>query len=183
GEQHMEVTFARIHLVRISALLVTLAGVATAADQATVGALQPVEKRKAASDFVLQDASGKTAKLEDYRGKVLLLDFWATWCTGCKKEIPWFSEYQRTYGSKGFAVVGVSMDKGGWKVLKPFLAENPVPYRMLLGDEATAKRYGIENLPDTFLIDRKGRVAAAYKAVLVDKDNVEAQIKTLLSER
>jgi len=59
-----------------------------------------------------------------------LLDFWATWCGGCKQEIPWFSELQRTYGPRGFAVVGVSLDEGGWNVLKPFLAENKVPYRM-----------------------------------------------------
>jgi peroxiredoxin len=178
----MNVTFARIHLVRISALLVTLAGVVTAADQATA-VLYPVNERKAAPGFILQDASGKTAKLEDYHGKVVLLDFWATWCTGCKKEIPWFSEFQKTYGSKGFAVVGVSRDEDGWKVLRPFLAEHQVPYVMLLGDEAIAKRYEIESLPDTFLIDRKARVAAAYKAVLVDKDKVEAQVKALLSER
>src|SRR5229473_8436920 len=164
----MNVTLVRINLMHAPALLLILAGVAAAAAQATAGvALQPVKERKAAPDLVLQDASGKTAKLEDYRGKVILLDFWATWCTGCKKEIPWFSEYQKTYGPKGFAVVGVSMDEGGWKVLRPFLAEHPVPYRMLLGDDATAKRYGAESLPDTFLIDRKGRVAAAYKAVLV----------------
>jgi peroxiredoxin len=74
------------------------------------------------------------------------------------------------------------MVEEGWKVLKPFLAEHPVPYRMLLGNEATSKRYGIENLPDTFLIDRQGRVAAAYRAVLVDKDNVEDNIKALLSK-
>lgn len=176
----MNVPSIRIHLLRLSVLVVTLAAISAAADPS---GLYSVTDRKTAAEFALQDATGKTAKLADYRGQVILLDFWATWCTGCKKEIPWFSEFQKTYGPQGFAVVGVSMDEEGWKVLKPFLAEHPVPYRMLLGDEATSKRYGIENLPDTFLIDRKGRVAAAYKAVLVDKDNVEAQIKTLVAER
>ncbi len=114
---------------------------------------------------------------------MVLLDFWATWCTGCKMEIPWFSEFQATYGGKGFAVVGVSLDEEGWKVLRPFLAEHTIPYRMLLGDVPMSKRYGIENLPDTFLIDRQGRVAAKYKEALVDKDNVEANIKALLTER
>src|SRR6266853_5573477 len=167
-------TTSRINLLRISALLLTLVGVAAAADQPGIrAALYPEKERKPAPDFALQDATGKTVKIKNYRGKVVLLDFWATWCTGCKKEIPWFSEFQRTYGAKGFAVVGVSLDEGGWNVLKPFLAENKVPYRMLLGDEPTAKRYGIENLPDTFLIDRKGRVAAAYRAGLVDKDDLE----------
>ncbi len=179
----MTVTSVRINLVLAAALLVTLAGVAAAADQPALRAvLQSAKERKPAPDFALQDASGKTVKLKNYRGKVVLLDFWATWCTGCKKEIPWFSEFQKTYGTKRFAVVGVSMDEGGWNVVKSFLAETRVPYRMLLGDDATAKGYGITNLPDTFLIDRNGKVAAAYTAGLVDKDDVESNIKALLSK-
>ena len=180
----MNVTAIRVHLLRVSALLLTLAGIATTADQPTVRAiLQPATERKAAPQFALKDRSGKIVRLKNYRGKVVILDFWATWCTGCKKEIPWFSEFQRKYGPKGFAVVGVSMDEGGWNVVKPFLAETHVPYRMLLGDDPTARRYGIRNLPDTFLIDRQGRVAAAYMAGLVDKDDVVANITTLLSKQ
>jgi thiol-disulfide isomerase/thioredoxin len=68
-----------------------------------------------------------------WRGKVVLLDFWATWCTGCKEEIPSFSEFETTRGPKGFTMIGVSMDEGGWKVLNPFLAETKVPYPMLGG--------------------------------------------------
>ena len=165
----------------VSQLLLAVSGIA--AGQPTVrAALQPSEERKPAADFALQDASNKTVKLKDYRGKVVLLDFWATWCTGCRKEIPWFSEFQARYGAKGFAVVGVSLDEGGWTVLKPFLAEAKVPYQMLLGDDPTAKRYGIRNLPDTFLIDREGKVAAVYIAGIVDKDDVEINIKALLSK-
>jgi cytochrome c biogenesis protein CcmG/thiol:disulfide interchange protein DsbE len=80
-------------------------------------------------------------------------------------------------------VVGVSMDEDGWKVVKPFVAETKVPYRILLGDDPTAQQFGIQNLPDTFLIDRLGRVAAVYRAGLVDKDDVAGNIKALLSER
>jgi len=79
-------------------------------------------------------------------------------------------------------MVGVSLDEGGWSVLKPFLAEHKIPYQMLLGNDPTAERYGIKNMPDTFLIDREGRVAAAYLAGLVDKDDVEANIKAILSK-
>jgi peroxiredoxin len=166
------------------ALLLTLAGFVRAADQPGLrAALQPEKDRKPAAAFSLQDVSGKAIKLADFRGKVVLLDFWATWCTGCKKEIPWFEAFQSTYATKGFAVVGVSLDEDGWKVLRPFLTEHKIPYTMLLGDDPMSKRYGIGNLPDTFLIDRQGRVAALYKENLVDKDNVEANIKALLSER
>jgi peroxiredoxin len=168
----------------IRLVLFALAGAAGAAAQPTVrAALQPAADRKPAAAFVLRDAAGKTANLKQYRGKVLLLDFWATWCTGCKQEIPWFVEFQRKFGTKRLAVVGISLDEGGWGVLKPFLEKAHVPYRMLLGDDATAHQYGIENMPDTFLIDRKGRVAAAYRAGLVDRDDVQTNIEALLSER
>jgi cytochrome c biogenesis protein CcmG/thiol:disulfide interchange protein DsbE len=174
----------RNRLLRPSALLLLLAGVTIAADSSGLPAvLQPENERKAAPELLLEDSSGKTMKWEQYRGKVVLLDFWATWCTGCKKEIPWFSEFQKIYGAKGFAVVGVSMDDGGWKVVKPFLAENHVPYRMLLGNDSSTEQYGIATLPDSFLIDRQGRVAASYRGAIVDKDNVEANIKALISER
>jgi peroxiredoxin len=177
----MNVTAIRVHLLRALALLLTLAGIAATADLRAV--VQPANKRKAAPQFALKDSSGKKIELKDYHGKVVLLDFWATWCTGCKMEIPWFSEFQRTYGAQGFAVFGVSVDEGGWRVLKPFLAETHVPYPILLGDGPTAQRFGIQSLPDTFLIDRQGRVAAAYLTGLVDKDDVEVNIKALLSQR
>ena len=167
--------------LRALALLLTLAGIATTANLRAV--LQPPNERQGAPQFALKDSSGKTIQLKDYHGKVVLLDFWATWCTGCKMEIPWFSEFQRTYRAKGFVVVGVSMDEGGWRVLKPFLAGNQVPYPILLGDSPTARRFGIQSMPDTFLIDRQGRVAAAYLTGLVDRDDVEVNIKALLAER
>jgi len=90
-------------------------------------ALHPALERKPAADFALRDVAGKTARLKQYRGKVVLLDLWATWCTGCKEEIPWFVELQRKFGTKRFAVVGVSLDDGGWSVLKPFLAKTHGP--------------------------------------------------------
>jgi len=180
----MNFDLVRTNPLRSAALLLALVVAVAAADQPGIrAALLTAKERKAAPDIALKDASGTTARLKDYRGKVVLLDFWTTWCTGCKQEIPSFSEFQKTYGAKGFAVVGVSLDEGGWSVLRPFLTDAKVPYRMLLGDDATAQQYGIQNLPDTFLIDRQGRVAAAYRAGLVDHDDVEANIKALLSKR
>ena len=180
----MNTTRIRARLVGAPALLLALAGAGTVVGQPPVRAiLRPASERKAAPQLALKDGSGKTISLSDYRGKVVLLDFWATWCTGCKMEIPWFSEFQKAYGAQGFAVVGVSMDESGWSVVNPFLAETHVPYPILLGDDPAAQRFGIQSLPDTFLIDRQLRVAAAYRAGLVDKNNVEANIKALLSQR
>ena len=147
----MNTSFIRLHPVGASALLLTLTGLATAADPPAVRAvLQPTSERKPAPEFALKDTSGRTASLKHYRGKVVLLDFWATWCHGCKEEIPWFSEFERKYGAKGLRVVGVSLDEGGWKVVKPFLESVKVSYRVILGDDPTAKNYGIKNMPDTF---------------------------------
>ena len=168
----------------MKAVWVLMTAAAIAAAQSTARApLEAAYGRKVAAGFALRDAAGKVADLKQYRGKIVLLDFWATWCTGCKQEIPWFVEFQRKFGEKRFAVVGVSLDEQGWAVLRPFLAEHPIPYRILLGTEATAKSYGIESMPDTFLIDRKGRVAAAYRGALVDRGDVEAHIDALLREK
>jgi peroxiredoxin len=161
------------------------AGSAGAADPTGVRAVravvQPIADRKPAPAFVLTDAAGHAVRLSSYRGKVVLLDFWATWCHGCKEEIPWFSEFERKYGSQGLAVVGVSLDDGGWPVVKPFIKTAGVPYRMLLGDAPTAKQYSIDTMPDTFIIDRRGRIAAAYFG-LVDRNDVEANIKAVLEK-
>ena len=113
----------------------------------------------------------------------MLLDFWATWCHGCKEEIPAFSQLQTRYRSKGLEVVGVGMDDEGWKAIKPFLAGAKVSYRMLAGDQATFQRYGLQALPDTFLIDAQGRIAAAYVAGLVDQEDLETKVKSLLAQK
>src|SRR5579862_5223952 len=107
-----------------AAIILAIASMAGVADEPGIRApLQPPADRKIAPEFTLKDSSGKTAMLKKYRGKVVLLDFWATWCTGCKKEIPWFVEFQRKYAKQGLAVVGVSMDDAGWSAVKPFLTE------------------------------------------------------------
>ena len=169
--------------VGLSTLLLLLTSFAAMDEPSPSSALIPAHNRKAAPNFTLEDSSGKTATLGNYAGRVLVLDFWATWCTGCKQEIPWFSEYEKTYGPRGLSIVGVAMDDGGWKVVKPYLSAHQIPYRMLVGDDATAKQYGIQNLPDTFVIDRHGRIAAAYQAKLVDRAELEASIQKLLSEK
>jgi cytochrome c biogenesis protein CcmG/thiol:disulfide interchange protein DsbE len=88
---------------------------------------------------------------------------------------------QKKYRSKDFAVVGVSLDDDGWNVLRPFLAEHKPGYTMLLGDKPIGQRYGIEMLPDTFLIDRQGRIAAAYVG-LVDRENLDTNVRSLLAQ-
>lgn len=151
--------------------------------QAGVSApLQRREERKLAPRISLHDAAGKIVDLDQYRGKVVLLDFWATWCHGCGEEIPWFSAFHQKCAVKGLAVVGISMDMDGWKVVRPFIKSAHIPYTILLGDNDTGKQYGIDTLPDTFLVDREGRIAAAYHG-LVDRRDMETNIETMLAAR
>jgi cytochrome c biogenesis protein CcmG/thiol:disulfide interchange protein DsbE len=120
-----------------------------------------VKDRRPAPDFILKDSKGVPIKLSDYEGKVVLLNFWATWCGPCKAEIPWFVVFESKYKGMGFAVLGVSMDEDGWKAVQPFQEQAKMNYTVMLGDEATASKFGgVDSLPQTFLIDRKGRIAA-----------------------
>ena len=86
-------------------------------------ASQEIGTSKTAPDFTLPDAKGERLRLADYKGKVVLLNFWATWCGPCKVEIPWFIEFQKQYQAKGFTVLGVSLDEDGWKVINPYVAK------------------------------------------------------------
>jgi peroxiredoxin len=133
--------------------------------------VKPDGERHPAPEFALKDANGKTVRLEDYKGKVVLLDFFATWCGPCKIEIPWFMEMERKNKDRGFAVLGVSMDDEGWDIVKPFLADLGVNYRVVIGNDSTAQLYGgVDALPTTFLIDRNGKIASVHIGLASRKD-------------
>ena len=138
--------------------------------------------RKPAHDFSAPGRDGKPIKLSSLKGKVVLLDFWATWCTGCKVEIPWFIEFDKAYRAKGLAAVGVAMDDEGWKKVEPYLKDHPISYTVVAGNLDAGTPYGISALPVTVLIDRAGRVAARHVGV-VDKKEFEAELKQLLAEQ
>jgi peroxiredoxin len=144
-------------------------------------AVKPVDARKIAPDFDLRDASGKSIRLSDFKGRVVLLNFWATWCGGCKVEIPELIEFQNKYKHRGFEVIGVSNDQDGWKIVKPFVEEKRINYTVVLGDDKICKRYGVEAMPVTLLIDNRGRIAASHQGVL-DKEAGEDEIKMLIQE-
>src|SRR5450432_2057819 len=145
-------------------------------------------QRKPAPNFILTDAKGDTINLSAYKGKVVLLDFWATWCGGCKTEIPWYMEFDAKYKDRGLAVIGVSMDEDGWKSVRPFMALEKDPetgghtamkYPVVIGSDSLAKRYHLTSMPMTLLIDREGRVAVSHSG-MVDKNDWESKIRSLL---
>jgi len=140
----------------------------------------PSNSPKAAPDFARADSNGALVRLTDYKSKVVLLDLWATYCGGCKTEIPWFIEFNNRYQAGGLVVIGVAMDNS-WKPVKSFIAEERVNYTVVLGSYALLNMFGATGLPATFLIDRNGRIAKSHVGV-VDKDSFEAEIRELLSE-
>jgi len=157
-----------------------VAGCSTSTKSVNAASVKPDKDRRPAPDFALKDADGKVVHLSDYKGKVVLLDFWATWCGPCKIEIPWFMDMQRKNKDKGFEVLGVAMDDEGWEVVKPFVTKLGVNYRMVIGNDMTAQAYGgVDALPTTFLIDRAGKIAAVHVG-LASKRDFENGIEELL---
>jgi thiol-disulfide isomerase/thioredoxin len=135
-----------------------------------------------APDFALTDIyTGKIVRLADFRGKAVLLNFWATWCPPCKVEIPWFIELQNQYGPQGLAVIGVAMDDAGRDKIEKFGNEMRINYIVLQGTETVANAYGgVESLPTTFYIDREGRIVSRVLGLRSHSD-VEANVKRALS--
>ncbi len=134
-------------------------------------------------NFVLKDSTGKDFNLASQKGKVILLDFWATWCPPCKVEIPWFVEFQEKYGPKGLVVIGVSVDDPA-STLKPFGDKYKVNYPLLVGDGRNdikgPRGYNAAwGLPKTFVIGRDGNICKTHVGLSV-KEHFEQQIKSLL---
>jgi thiol:disulfide interchange protein DsbD len=110
-----------------------------------------------AARFIALDGS-----VIDGSGKVLVLDFWATWCVPCIQEMPEFNRLYHDLSPKGLALIGVAMDEEGESVVKPFLAKHPLDYPVTLGSPAVGKKYSVENLPVTLVFDRSGKLVKRF---------------------
>jgi peroxiredoxin len=143
--------------------------------------LTDANARKSAVDFTLTDSKGASVKLSDYKGRVVLLDFWGTFCGVCKTEIPWFMEFQNKYKDRGLSVIGISLDKD-WKSVNRYLEERKVNYTVVIGNWDLANRFGVVNaLPGTLLIDRDGKIADLHLG-RIDKEAFEREIRVLLND-
>ena len=141
------------------------------------------EAPEAAPSVGLNLLDANVLKLEVLRGKVLVVDFWATWCVPCLSEIPMFNELQKGYKPRGVEVIAISLDEEGAAKVKPFLKAHPMDYTQIIGDEGTAAAFKVDSstLPVTLLIDKQGRIRFRHVGITT-KDVLEAEITKLLGE-
>jgi cytochrome c biogenesis protein CcmG/thiol:disulfide interchange protein DsbE len=139
-----------------------------------------ITKSAPAPDFTLQSLEGKSMRLSDLRGKAVLLNFWATWCSPCKIEMPWFIELQNQYGAQGLQIVGVAMDESSKEDIAKFAKDMGVNYPVLLGKEEVGEAYGgVPALPESFFIGRDGKIVDKIIG-LKGKADIEDSIKKAL---
>jgi peroxiredoxin len=140
----------------------------------------PTERRMM-PDFTLTDASGQSVRLSDFRGKVVLLNFWTTECRQCDGEIPWFMEFQQAYRDN-LVVLGVSLDKDGWATARPYVDAKRINYRVMVGGDDVVRQYGrLRSIPTTLLIDKWGRIGVTHTGFCT-RAEYEADTKALLAE-
>jgi cytochrome c biogenesis protein CcmG/thiol:disulfide interchange protein DsbE len=136
-----------------------------------------------APDFELATLDGRKVKLSDYRGKAVILNFWATWCGPCRIEMPWFVDLQKEYAKDGLTILGVAMDDSDPQKIAQFASEMGVNYPVLLGTDKVSEQYGnVEYLPTTFYINREGEIVGK-SAGLMGKGELEDDAKKALGAK
>jgi peroxiredoxin len=147
-----------------------------------ITATGPNMQGQQAPDFALQSLDGKTIHLSDFRGKAVLLNFWATWCQPCKIEMPWFADLQKQYGPEGLQVIGVAMDEASPEDIGKFAKDLGVNYPVLVGKEEVGVAYGgVQFLPATFYIGRDGKIVDKVFG-LKGRGEIESAIKKALAQ-
>ena len=133
-----------------------------------------------APSFSLPDLAGNRVELAQFKGKVLVIDFWATWCPPCREAIPELVAMKKKYGPQGFDIVGISMDENPARVVPPFVEHYGINYPIVMGDDQVSSAFGgIYGLPTTFIVDRQGNIAQRYIGY-VDLKVIEKEIEGLL---
>ena len=153
---------------------------------ATGGDMAPDLRGKPAAIFTLTSNTGKRVSLTDLKGKPVLLNFWATWCTPCKVEMPWFEEFKKKYAAQGLQVVGIDEDDDAQSAevkeqIKKTLERTGVDYTILMSDKKVSDAYGgLDTLPVTFFIDRSGKIVAQATG-LASKDEAEGNVQKIVA--
>jgi len=133
--------------------------------------------------WTLKDLNGAPVSMAQFKGKVVVVDFWATWCPPCRAEIPGYIEMVRKHGKDGLVIVGISLDQGGPDVVKPFAAKTGINYQLVMGDDAVVAAFGgVEGIPTTFLIDRAG-IIRDRKVGAEEAESYERKVLAVLGEK
>ncbi len=132
-----------------------------------------------APEFTLQDMNGKTVSLSNFKGKVVIIDFWATWCSPCRAAIPGLERLYKAYNAKGLVVLGISVDQGGWDSVKEFGAGLGLTYPLLKGTDDVFVAYMVRSIPMLIITDRNGKVRKRLIGVMSEED-LENEVKALL---
>ncbi len=132
-----------------------------------------------AADFTLQDLNGNNVRLSDYRGKVVLLEFWATWCPPCRASIPGIEKLYNDYKNKGLVVLAVSVDEDGWDQVRSFISSNGISYTVLKGDNDVEKNYQVRTIPMMLILDKDGRISKRYLG-FGNEEDLDKDVKAIL---
>lgn len=119
-----------------------------------------------APPFSIPDLEGRPVALADFAGRVVVVDFWATWCEACKQQIPVLNQFHRQQGAEGAAVLGIAVDAGGRGAVAPFVAEHGIEYPVALGSESLARDYGVPGFPALVVVDAEGRLDSLHLGVI-----------------
>jgi len=131
-------------------------------------------------DFNLPDLNGKIISLENFRGKVLVINFWATWCPPCEEEVPKLNELNKRYKNEGLVVIGIALDKDSLNLVEPFVREKRIGYPILMGNEQVLRDMeDFSGVPTTLIVDQKGNIKKKYDGAF-DKDDLERILQELL---
>ncbi len=167
-------------LYRQMMVIVMLAGIMVA----PVGSYAAPRSGQAAPNFKVATTSGQQVSMDNYRGRVLVLDFFATWCQPCRASIPHLVEMNKKYGKQGLYILGMGADEDGEGAVKAFADQNRITYPVALAGETTLADYGVRSVPVMFVIDKKGRIAEVFRGFTDDvARSTELLIKKLLAER
>ena len=135
-------------------------------------------------NFKVTSTAGQTISQENYRGHVLIVDFFATWCHPCRQTIPHLLEMNRKYGKQGLQILGLSVDEDGERVVKTFADEFRINYPVALAGDAATADFGVRSVPVMYLIDKKGKVVEIYRGYTAEiARSMEQMIKRLLAEK
>jgi peroxiredoxin len=133
----------------------------------------------AAPDFTLKDLAGKDVKLSALKGRVVLIEFWATWCPPCRTSIPALEKVHQAYEAKGLTILAVSMDEGGLDKVRAFCSERNITYTVLRGTDQVSSKYSVRMIPATYLVDRQGMIQKQYLGEM-NEERIEKDIQALL---